>query len=88
MASVDLEREEVVVRLTPLERRGAVHGDVRVPRSAVRQVYVTSDPCSELRGLRAPGTGFPGGIALGTWRRRGANKDFVAVYRGRPCRRR
>ena len=38
----------------------------------------------ELRGLRAPGTGIPGVIALGTWRSKGA-KDFAAVYRGGPA---
>jgi hypothetical protein len=36
---------------------------------------------SELRGIRLPGIGLPGVIALGTWRYPGG-KDFVAVYRG------
>jgi hypothetical protein len=34
---------------------------------------------------RAPGTGFPGRVALGTCRRRGGTKDFIADYRGRPA---
>jgi hypothetical protein len=38
----------------------------------------------ELRGMRAPGTGVPGQVALGTWRHR-RGKDFVALYRGRPA---
>ena len=37
-----------------------------------------------LRGIRAPGTGWPGRIALGTWRHRGG-KGFAAVYRGQPA---
>lgn len=76
--------EEVVVHLSPAEKLGAVHGDVRVPRKAVREVRVVQDPIAEVRGLRAPGTGWPGRIALGTWRRRGHRKDFVAAYRNRP----
>ncbi len=36
-----------------------------------------------VRGLRAPGTGVPGRVALGTWRR-WHGKDFVAAYRHDP----
>ena len=42
-------------------------------------------PFRELSGLRAPGTGLPGVIALGTWRGRG-QKDFAALFdAGKPC---
>ena len=85
MAAVHLQGDDVVVRLTPIEKLGALHGDVSVPRTAVRAVDVEPQPFSKLRGLRAPGTGWPGRIALGTWRKRGGKKDFVAVYRGRPA---
>jgi hypothetical protein len=85
MAIVELQDDDMVVRLTPIEKIGALHGDVRIPRDAVREVEVESKPFSRLRGIRAPGTGWPGRIALGTWRKRGGKKDFVAVYRGRPA---
>ena len=85
VASVDLQGDEVVIRLTPIEKLGALHGDLSVPRAAVRAVDIEPQPFSKLRGLRAPGTGWPGRIALGTWRKRGGKKDFVAVYRGRPA---
>ena len=75
----------VEVRLTPWEKVGALRGDFAVPRSAVRRVRVTDRPFSELRGFRAPGTGFPGLIALGTFRGRRRKPDFYAVYRGRPA---
>lgn len=84
VATVDLTEQEVVVRLTALEKLGALHGDLRLPRTAVRRVDITSHPFPEMRGVRAPGTALPRFLALGTWRRAG-KKDFVAIYRGRPA---
>ena len=84
MATLRREGSEVVLRLNDLEKAGALHGDVRVPASAVVAVRVTRQPFRELRGIRAPGTGLPGVVALGTWRHRGG-KDFAAVYRGGPA---
>jgi hypothetical protein len=84
VATLRREGAEIVLKLNDLEKAGAFHGDVRVPASAVREVRVTTTPFRELRGVRAPGTGFPGAIALGTWRHR-AGKDFAALYRGGPA---
>jgi len=84
MATIRREGDEVVVKLNDLEKAGALRGDVRAPASAVQSVRVVENPFKEVRGIRAPGTGFPRVIALGTWRRRGA-KDFVAAYRGEPA---
>ena len=72
-----------MVALSDLEKVGALRGDVRVPLSAVRVVRVADDPRPELRGMRAPGTGIPGVIALGS--RRGEGHDFGAVYHNRPA---
>jgi hypothetical protein len=83
MAELRIEGDELVVEMSALERVGAFHGDVRAPLSAVRAVRVAEDPRPELRGLRAPGTGIPGVIALGS--RRGAGHDFVAVYHDGPA---
>jgi hypothetical protein len=83
MAHVDVEADTVIVRLSPWERLGAMHGDIRVPRDAVTDARVAADPWTELRGIRSPGTGIPGVIALGTRRGR-FGKDFAAVYRHRP----
>jgi hypothetical protein len=80
MARLEIDGERLVVRLRLLERLGALVGhEPSAPRSAVRTVRVSDHPYRELRGIRAPGTGFPGVIALGTRRYRGG-KDFVAVY--------
>lgn len=84
MAHLTTEGDELVLRLSRCERIGALHGDIRVPLAAVEKAYTSPRPFDELRGTRAPGTGIPRVIALGTWRRRGGPRDFAALYRGRP----
>jgi len=79
VAELHIEGTELVVHLSVLEKAEAVHGDIRVPLSDVVEVRVVDDPWPELRGIRAPGTGIPHVIAVGT--RRGTfGKDFVAVH--------
>ena len=84
MAMLSRIGDELVVMLNDLEKAGAMRGDVHVPVWAMRSVRVSTNPFRELRGMRAPGTGIPGVIALGTWRTKGA-KVFAAVYRGGPA---
>lgn len=79
MGRLTVKGDRLVLELSRLERLEAFHGDVSVPLSAVRSVRVTDDVWSELRGIRAPGTGFPGVIAVGT-RRGSFGKDFAAVH--------
>lgn len=80
MARLLLDDGDLVLRFSRMERLGALRGDLRAPLSAVEDVRVSSTPWRELRGVRAPGTGVPNRIALGTWRYRGG-KDLVALYR-------
>lgn len=54
-----------------------------IPWSQVLNIAQVSDLWVHLRGIRAPGTGFPGVIMLGTTRYRG-HKDFNAVYGHKP----
>jgi hypothetical protein len=79
MAELQVDGGDLLVRLSPLEKLGALRGDVRVPLAAVCDIRWLDDLWPELRGVRAPGTGLPGVIALGTRRGRGI-KDFTAVY--------
>ncbi len=65
--------------MSALEKVEGFHGSIRVPVSTVRQVRSVDDPWSELRGIRAPGTGVPGVIAVGT-RRGGGIRDFAVVH--------
>ena len=80
MAELELEADELVVRLTPLEKMAAFRGDVRVPIGALRKICTDDDPWSALRGMRAPGTGIPGVVAYGVRRLTGSSPDFVAVH--------
>ena len=43
MADLLIEGDELVLRLTALEKVESVHGDLRAPRSAVRSVEVLDD---------------------------------------------
>jgi hypothetical protein len=79
VAHLRVEGDELVVRLSKLEEVEAAHGHIRVPLTAVHSLTVAEDPWPHLRGIRAPGTGIPHVIAVGT--RRGTfGKDFVAVH--------
>jgi hypothetical protein len=83
MAKLLTQGVDLVVRLSRLERLGALRGDVRIPLASITRVRASADPWSELRGIRAPGTGIPGVVSLCT--RRGAGfRDFAAVYRRGP----
>ncbi|HET9103220.1 MAG TPA: hypothetical protein VFN55_07675 [Solirubrobacteraceae bacterium] len=79
MAGLAIQGDELVVTLSAFERLVALHGDVRVPLAAVSEVRLESDPWCALRGVRAPGTGFPGVIAYGVRRGTGGRPDFAAV---------
>jgi hypothetical protein len=84
MPELVVEGDQVVVRLSRWERAVAFHGDVSVPLGAIQSVSVEPDPWHALRGIRAPGTGWPRVIAYGVRRRTGDRPDFVAVLRKRP----
>jgi hypothetical protein len=79
VATLRREGNELVVKLTSLEKLGALRDDVRVPWASVRYVRVNESPFRELRGLRV-GARLPGVIALGTWYMRGG-RMFAAIYR-------
>jgi hypothetical protein len=84
MATLAVDGNHLVVQLSALEKIGALRGNISVPLASVRVVRVSDTPWSELRGIRAPGTGLPGVISLGTRRAPGIH-DFAAVYGGRPA---
>ena len=79
MARLEVEGDRLALRLTGVEHLEGMHRDVVVPTSSVTAARVTEDVWSELRGIRAPGTGIPGVIAVGT-RRGSFGKDFAVVH--------
>jgi hypothetical protein len=79
VAQLRVDGSELFLELSTMEKAEAVHGNVRVPLTAVQDVRLVDDPWPELRGIRAPGTGIPGKIAVGT-RRGGFGKDFAVVH--------
>jgi hypothetical protein len=83
VATVIVQRDDLVVALNPLEKLAALRGDVRVPLSAVRAVLVEPYPWLAMRGIGAPGTGLPGVIAYGVRRMTRDRNDFAALIAGR-----
>jgi hypothetical protein len=84
MAEIRLTDDELHVELTTREKIAGLHGDIRVPVTAVRDVRVEPDALAAVRGLRAPGLAIPGRTKIGTWRGRGARR-FVVARRGVPA---
>ena len=79
MARLIVDGPDLVVGLSWLEKLGAFRGNVRVPLSAVRGAVADPEPWSALRGIRSPGTGIPGVIALGP-RHYPGGRDFAALH--------
>lgn len=84
MAKINVVDDELRVNLTTREKLAGLHGDIRVPIAAVRDVSVEPDALAAVRGLRAPGLAIPGRTKIGTWRRRQA-RSFVVARRGVPA---
>ena len=82
MAKVIEEGNELVLKLSRLEKLGAFHTSIRAPKNSLLEIKEMANPWSRsdgMKGLRAPGTGCPKVIMLGTLRKR-KGKDFAAVY--------
>jgi hypothetical protein len=80
VADLVTDNDELVVRLTRAERVESVHGDVRVPRSAVQHAEVLADPVREVGGWKLVGSRVPGVFAMGTFEADG-RRIFAVVHR-------
>lgn len=83
MAVVQVTGDRVRIQLTRGEKIAALHGDLDLPRAAVRSAEVVADGPAAVTGLRAPGLALPGRVKIGTWRGRGGPR-FAVVRRGQP----
>jgi hypothetical protein len=80
--------DELILSLSFFEKLGAFHTSIRAPRDSLNSVTVMENPWSRadgMQGVRAPGTGIPMVVMLGTLRRKGS-KDFAAVYMRGPAK--
>jgi len=84
VANLLIDEGSVTVALTTTEKFEALHGDVVLPRSSVRDVRAVQDGMEEIHGMRMPGTGFPGVVMVGTWRDT-AGVTFAVCHGRRPA---
>lgn len=77
MASIVLSDDALTVALTKFEQVEAIHSSVTVPRSAVVSARTVADAMDEVHGIRAPGTGVPGMLMIGTLRDHGVTTFAV-----------
>ncbi len=84
MAELAIEGDDVVLHLTRLEKVEGVHGDLRVPRSAVTGVEVLDDAhrAADFVSVKV-GTRLFGVVEVGTMH--GTQRTvFAAVHHGTP----
>ena len=86
MAKVIEKDGMLTLRLSRVEKIGALHGDISVSSSQLISKTEVPNPWTKehLRGVRAPGTAIPYVILLGTMRFKGG-KDFCAIYKRTPA---
>jgi hypothetical protein len=85
MAELSVEGDDLVVRLSTLEKVEAAHGDLRVPLSSVRGAEVVDDAAHAVPGWKVIGAGWPGSFAIGTYSG-GVDhqKTFAVVHHDHP----
>ncbi len=83
MAELSRDGQELVVKLRALEKAEAVHGDIRVPWSAVQSVTVLDDAIDAVHELKLPGSRIPGVFAMGTFKSRDGHL-FATVHHQTP----
>jgi hypothetical protein len=84
MAELTREGDELVVHLSVAEKAEALHGDIRVPMSAVRQLEVVDDAVHAVNAFtKSVGSAWPGMFVIGTFHSAGS-KVFAVVHHNTP----
>ena len=80
MAKVKVVEEELILELSFWERVGAIHSSPKAAINAITKIEFVENLWSDevLRGARAPGTGIPYVLLLGSMRGR-KYCDFTAI---------
>ncbi len=76
MPKYQISNGTLEVKLSFLERLASLRWAVKVPLSAIKGATVDREAVPAQLGIRAPGTGFPGLIAAGTFYKH-LEKQFV-----------
>lgn len=76
MPKYQIKNDVFSVSLNPIEKLACLRWQVTVPLSAIRGATIDRAAVPAQLGLRAPGTGFPGVIAAGTFYK-DMDKQFV-----------
>ncbi len=86
MAKLEVKDEYVLLNLSKLEALGACHRSMKMPITELLKVEFVENPWTSrtMRGMRAPGTGIPYLIMLGTLRNLKGWKAFCAIYKRKP----
>ena len=86
MAHLVVNGDRIRLNFSVLEILGAFHLSPEVALTEVESVEVIENPWVRevLKGVRAPGTGIPFVVMLGTMRYL-TGKDLVAIYRRNPA---
>ena len=85
MAKIIENAQNIELLLSAGEKIAALHGNLISNKSDLISKKVIGKPWRSglLKGLRAPGTGIPFYLLLGTMRYRGG-KDFTIIYGTKP----
>jgi hypothetical protein len=85
MAHLFINGDKVQFKLSIAESLGAFARTQEIAISEIDSVEIVPNPWTNqvLKGVRAPGTGIPFVVLLGTMRYRGG-KDLCAIYKRRP----
>ena len=86
MATFEVRDGILHLKMSALEQLGSCHRPVEMPISEIENIEFLADPwtSSTMRGMRAPGTGIPYVIMLGTLRNFRGWKAFCAIYKRKP----
>jgi hypothetical protein len=85
MAKIIEQDNTLVLSLSKLEKVAALHRNLIANKSNLASQKIVAKPWRSglLRGFRAPGTGIPYYLLLGTMRYKGG-KDFTIIYGNQP----
>ena len=85
MAQIIEQGDKIVLSLSKVEKIACLHGDIVANKSDLASQKIVAKPWRSglLRGFRAPGTGIPFYLLLGTMRYKGG-RDFTVIYGNQP----